>query len=46
MTVGLFLNGEFINPEIVSGDLDAENRYAVAKAETIIKKSQRWASSI
>lgn len=40
MTVGLFLNGEFINPEIVSGDLGT-NRYAVAKAETIIKEIPR-----
>ena len=36
MTMGLFLNGDFINTDILAGDPGA-NRYAVAKAGTVVK---------
>ncbi len=37
MTLGLFLNGEFINSDILAGD-PGTNRYAVAKSVTVIKE--------
>ena len=37
MIDGLFLNGDFINLDILAGDI-GNNRYTVAKAKTIIKE--------
>ena len=37
MTLGLFLNGDFINTDILAGD-PGINRYAVTKADTVIKE--------
>ncbi|HFA48214.1 MAG TPA: Crp/Fnr family transcriptional regulator [Bacteroidetes bacterium] len=37
---GLFMNGEFINPEILTGDV-GEDRYAVAKSDTLVKSIPR-----
>lgn len=37
---GLFVNGEFINADMLAGDV-GNNRYAVAKATTVIKEIPR-----
>ena len=36
MILGLFMNGDLINADVLAGDLGT-NRYAVAKADTVVK---------